>query len=64
MAIVGKTAVACQISIPLLSILPVTVILITPKRGATTAPALARAVTGLCGGGFAAMVNALHCTED
>ena len=64
MAVFGKTAVSCLISIPLLSLLPVAVILFALKGGAVTAPALAGAVAGLCGGGLAAMVYALHCTED
>ena len=64
MAIVGKTMVACLISIPLLSIFPVTAILVSLRRGATTAPALAGLVAGVAGGGFAAMVYATHCIED
>lgn len=63
MAIIGKTAVNCLISIPCLSLVPVAVTFVALRRGATTAPALAGAVAGLCGGGLAAMVYALHCTE-
>lgn len=64
MALVGKTMVTCLVTIPLLSILPVTAILLSLRNGATTAPALAGFVAGAAGGGFAAMVYALHCTED
>jgi hypothetical protein len=64
MAIVGKTMVACLISIPLLSIFPVAAILISLRRGATTAPAMSGLVAGVAGGGFAAMVYATHCIED
>lgn len=64
MALVGKTMVNCLVAIPLLSILPVTAILLTLRRGAPTAPALAGFVAGLGGSGLAAMSYALHCTED
>ena len=64
MAVVGKTMVTCLVTIPLLSILPVAAILAALRNGATTAPALAGLAAGLAGGGLAAMVYALHCTED
>jgi hypothetical protein len=64
MAVFGKTMVTCLVSIPLLSILPVAAILATLRHGATTAPAAAGAVAGLGGGGLAAAIYALHCTED
>lgn len=64
MALVGKTMVYCLTVIPLMSILPVAVILIALRQGATTAPALSGFVAGLAGGGLSAAVYALHCTED
>jgi hypothetical protein len=64
MATVGKTMVACLTFIPLLSVLPVAVVLYTLRRGATTVPALAGFAAGLAGSGMAAAVYALHCTED
>jgi hypothetical protein len=64
MALVGKTMATCLIAIPLLSVLPVTAILLAVRKGATTAPALAGFVAGLAGGGMAAMVYASHCIED
>jgi hypothetical protein len=64
MALVGKTMTTCLVTIPLLSILPVMAILAALRHGATTAPALAGAVAGLGGGGLAAAIYALHCTED
>jgi hypothetical protein len=64
MALVGKTMTTCLVAIPLLSILPVTAILLALRQGATTAPALSGFVAGVAGSGFAAMVYALHCTED
>ena len=64
MAVVGKTMVTCLVTIPLLSILPVTAILAGLRRGATTAPARAGFAAGIAGSGLSAMIYALHCTED
>ncbi|MFN7222927.1 MAG: NrsF family protein [Paracoccaceae bacterium] len=64
MAIVGKTMVGCLTTIPLLSVLPVAAVLSVLQRGAPTRPMVAGAVAGLAGGGFAAAIYALHCTED
>ncbi len=64
MAVVGKTITTCLIMIPILSILPVTAILLTLRQGATTAPRLASAVAGLGGAAAAAAIYATHCTED
>jgi hypothetical protein len=64
MAVTGKTMTACLISIPLLAILPVASIFAMLRHGATTWPRLASMVAGLTGGGAAAAVYALHCTED
>lgn len=64
MAVVGKTMTTCLVMIPLMAILPVTSILYALRHGATTVPALAGAVAGLAGGGMAAAIYALHCTED
>lgn len=64
MALVGKTMVTCLVTIPLLSVLPVSAILLGLRRGATTAPGLAGFAAGVGGGGLAAMVYAMHCTED
>jgi hypothetical protein len=64
MATVGKTITTCLVTIPLLSILPVGVLLYTLHQGATTAPARAGFVAGLAGSGLSAAIYALHCTED
>lgn len=64
MAVVGKTMINCLVSIPLLSLVPVAAVLAALRQGAPTAPGLAGGAAGLCGGGLAAMVYALHCTED
>jgi hypothetical protein len=64
MALVGKTMTTCLVAIPVLSILPVAAILLSLRKGATTAPKLAGFVAGIAGGGLAAMVYATHCIED
>jgi hypothetical protein len=64
MAIRGKTMWFCLTTIPLLSILPVAAIFAMLRQGAPTRPRFAGAVAGLAGGGLAATVYALHCTED
>ncbi|WP_435257639.1 NrsF family protein [Thioclava sp. FR2] len=64
MAIVGKTMVTCLVTIPILSILPVGAIFIALRGAAPTVPAKAGALAGLTGGGLAAAIYAIHCTED
>ena len=64
MAVVGKTLTTCLVTIPLLSILPVTAIMWALRQGATTARVLAGFVAGLGGAGLSAAIYALHCTED
>ena len=64
MAIVGKTMVGCLTTIPLLALLPTAAILAALRLGAATQPGLAGAMAGLAGGGLAAAVYAMHCTED
>lgn len=64
MAVQGKTMVSCLVSIPVLSILPVSAILVALRRGASVTPLASGAYAGLAGGGFAAALYAFHCTED
>lgn len=64
MAVQGKTMVWCLTSIPTLSVLPVAVLFVALRRGATTRPVLAGAMIGLAGSGGAAAAYALHCPED
>ncbi|MDP5350252.1 MAG: DUF1109 domain-containing protein, partial [Paracoccaceae bacterium] len=64
MAVVGKTRTTCLVTIPLLSVLPVSAIMWALRQGATTVPALAGFVAGLGGSGLSAAIYALHCTED
>lgn len=63
-ALLGETLATCLVMIPLLSILPVAAVLVTLRRGATTAPALAGFVAGLAGSGLAAAIYSLHCPEN
>lgn len=63
-ALLGETLATCLVMIPLLSILPVAAVLMTLRRGATTAPALAGFVAGLAGSGLAAAIYSLHCPEN
>ncbi len=62
-AVQGTTLFWCLSSIPVLSIAPVAAMLLTLRRGATSRPELMGAMIGLAGGGMAAAVYALHCTE-
>jgi hypothetical protein len=64
MAAYGKSMFTCLMTIPMLSIIPVIVILATLRQGATTVPTLAGFVAGLAGGGLGAAVYAMYCTED
>lgn len=64
MAIVGKTMVSCLVTIPALSVLPVGAIFIALRRAAPTRPSRTGALAGLAGGGLAAAIYAIHCTED
>lgn len=64
MAMVGKTMSTCLVTIPLVSVLPVTVLHVVLRQGATTAPRRTGFVAGLAGSGFSAAIYALYCTED
>ncbi len=64
MATLGKSMVTCLVTIPLMSVLPVSSVLYALRQGAPTAPARAGLVAGLTGSGFSAALYALHCTED
>lgn len=64
MAMVGKTMIYCLTTIPVLSVLPVAALFALLRRGAVTAPLRAGLAAGLAGGGLAAAIYAIHCTED
>ncbi len=61
---VGTNAWGCIIFVPILSALPIAVMLIVLKQGATTRPALSGAVAGLVAAGIAATFYATHCQND
>lgn len=63
-AVRGSTLVACLVSIPVLSIVPVTILLWTLRRSASSRPGWLGAMAGLAGGSMAALAYTLHCTED
>ena len=61
---VGTNAWGCIIFVPILSALPLVVMLLVLRQGATTRPALAGAVAGLVAAGIAATFYATHCQND
>jgi hypothetical protein len=61
---VGTNAWGCIVFVPILSALPLVVMLLVLRQGATTRPALAGAVAGLVAAGIAATFYATHCQND
>jgi hypothetical protein len=61
---VGTNAMGCMVLIPLLSALPLVVMIIALRQGAPARPALAGAVAGLVAAGIAATLYATHCQND
>ena len=61
---VGTNPWGCIIFVPILSALPLIVMLVVLRQGATTRPALAGAVAGLVAAGIAATFYATHCQND
>ena len=61
---IGTNAWGCIIFVPILSALPLIVMLLVLRQGATTRPALAGAVAGLVAAGIAATFYATHCQND
>ena len=62
--LVGNYAGTCLIAIPLLSIVPLTALLIALRAGALRVPASAGAVAGLLAGALSATLYATHCPDD
>lgn len=60
----GKTYIACLLSIPSLSLLPLAAVMIALSRGAPERPALSGAIAGMAAAGVGASIYALHCPED
>jgi hypothetical protein len=62
--VLGQTALACLLSITILSALPMAVGLWLLRKGAPTRPGLSGALLGLASASAIASGYALHCTED
>jgi hypothetical protein len=63
-SMIGTNALSCIIYVPILSGLPLAVMLIALRQGAPTRPALTGAVAGLAAAGIAASFYATHCQND
>ncbi|KAB2942622.1 MAG: DUF1109 domain-containing protein [Hyphomicrobium sp.] len=61
---VGTNAWGCMIFIPILSAVPLVVLIIALRQGAPARPALTGAVAGLAAAGMAATFYAMHCQND
>lgn len=61
---VGTAPLACLIYVPLLSGLPLALMLLALRQGAPSHPALAGAVAGVIATGIAATFYATHCQND
>jgi hypothetical protein len=62
--LVGNYAGTCLLAIPLLSVVPLTALLIALRAGAPRVPASAGAVAGLFAGALTATLYATHCPDD
>jgi hypothetical protein len=62
--LVGRNAMFCLRTIPLLAAPMLVALLFAMRQGAPARPALAGAVAGLVAGGFGAALYAAHCTDD
>ena len=62
--LIGSNALPCVTIVPLLSLLPLSAILVAMRHGAPSRPRLAGAVAGLLAGGVGAAVYAVHCPDD
>ena len=62
--VMGDEWLECLLSIPIIAIVPFTVIIAAVRRAAPTNLVRTGAVAGLIAGGVSAMAYALHCTDD
>ena len=62
--LIGRNAVVCLLSIPVLAAPVLIALLLVMRRGAPTAPALAGAAAGLVASGLGAALYAAHCVDD
>lgn len=63
-SLLGSHGLACLGFIVLIGIGPLAIFMLALRHGASTRPTLAGAIAGLAAGGVAAMLYALHCTDD
>lgn len=63
-AAMGTNALVCLTFIPLIGLGPLALFVVFLRNGATVKPVLAGALAGLAAGGLAAVLYALHCTDD
>ncbi|WP_072373024.1 NrsF family protein [Hyphomicrobium sp. NDB2Meth4] len=61
---VGTAPIACLVYVPLLSGLPLALMIVALRRGAPARPAAAGAVAGVIAVGIAATFYATHCQND
>ncbi|MBI1328547.1 MAG: DUF1109 family protein [Alphaproteobacteria bacterium] len=61
---IGNNSMICMRYIPMLSVVPVALVLWALRSGAPTNPWRAGAVAGLVGGGIGAAFYAAHCNDD
>jgi len=62
--LIGNSALACLMSIPVFSLPLLVAVLLALRRGAPARPALAGAVAGLIAAGLGATLYASHCADD
>lgn len=63
-SMIGTAPMACVVYIPILSGLPLAVMIIALRQGAPARPAFAGAVAGLVAAGIGASFYATHCQND
>lgn len=62
--LVGRNAAVCLVAIPSLAALPLALLLAALRRAAPASPVLAGGCAGATAAMLAAMLYALHCTDD
>jgi hypothetical protein len=62
--LIGSNAPVCLTAIPLLSLPLLASVLYALRQGAPTTPSIAGATAGVLAGAMAAVLYALHCTDD
>ncbi len=62
--LVGSNALQCLTYVPLISLVPLALVLLALRRGAAASPAAAGLVAGLASGAMGAFFYAAHCPDD